>query len=120
MNRNWLNLDDRYYGEVARDSMQISKERLGRMLIWLGVLAWAPYILLMITGETRSVIPFLVLHLTGVIGGIKLRRGDNMVSPQTISINKAITKANQQCFDLDRHLYMGLIFPDKKFTGRAS
>lgn len=72
--------------------MQISKERLGRMLIWLGVLAWAPYILLVVTGESPSVILFLVLHLTGVIGGIKLRRSDNIGIPEPSRSRKPLQR----------------------------
>ena len=54
--------------------MQISRVQIGRMLVWLGVLTWAPYILLTITGRSLPILPFLTVHLAGVIGGTKLRR----------------------------------------------
>lgn len=54
--------------------MQISREQIGRTLIWLGVLTWVPYILLTIAGKSLPILPFLTVHLAGVIGGTKLRR----------------------------------------------
>lgn len=56
--------------------MQISREQIGRTLVWLGVLTWAPYILLTIAGRSLPILPFLTVHLAGVIGGTKLRRSN--------------------------------------------
>jgi hypothetical protein len=45
----------------------------GSILIYLGVLAWAPYFYLLSLGQDVSVFPFLAAHLTGVISGGWLR-----------------------------------------------
>jgi uncharacterized membrane protein YjjB (DUF3815 family) len=51
-----------------------SNRRLaGRILIWLGVLAWAPFIYLAGNGQQVSIFPFLGAHLAGVLGGVWLR-----------------------------------------------
>jgi uncharacterized membrane protein YjjB (DUF3815 family) len=50
-----------------------SKETAGRILIWLGVLAWVPYLVIVLSGNRVSIFPFLAVHLIGVIGGIRLR-----------------------------------------------
>lgn len=43
-------------------------------LIYLGVLAWAPYFYLTrIAGLEMAIAPFLAAHLTGVLSGIGLR-----------------------------------------------
>jgi hypothetical protein len=47
--------------------------RLGTTLVWLGVLAWVPFIGLRIAGYTPSPLWFLPFHLVGVIGGSRLR-----------------------------------------------
>ena len=47
--------------------------RLGAILIWLGVLAWAPFILLRAMGEQPTFLLFLPFHLIGVIGGSRMR-----------------------------------------------
>lgn len=47
--------------------------RLGTILIWLGVLAWAPFIFLRATGAKPPFLWFLPFHLLGVIGGSRLR-----------------------------------------------
>ncbi|MDP1547080.1 MAG: hypothetical protein Q8L87_13775 [Anaerolineales bacterium] len=47
--------------------------RLGSVFIWLGVLVWAPFILLRIMGEQPSMSLYLPLHLLGVMGGSRLR-----------------------------------------------
>lgn len=45
----------------------------GRILIILGVLAWAPYLYQTeVLGQSIEMRPFLVMHLTGVLGGILL------------------------------------------------
>lgn len=47
--------------------------RLGNVFIWLGVLVWAPFIILRIMGEQPSMSLYLPLHLLGVMGGSRLR-----------------------------------------------
>jgi uncharacterized membrane protein YjjB (DUF3815 family) len=45
-----------------------------RILIYLGVLAWAPYLYLeRIQGLDVEIGPFLAAHLTGVLSGVTLR-----------------------------------------------
>ncbi len=47
--------------------------QFGTALIWLGVLAWAPYFVLRLNGSSPSLWAFLPFHLVGVIGGGRLR-----------------------------------------------
>jgi hypothetical protein len=47
--------------------------RLGTILIWAGVLVWAPYFILRMFGENPSLMMYLPFHLIGVIGGGRLR-----------------------------------------------
>lgn len=47
--------------------------RLGSVFIWLGVLVWAPFIVLRIKGEQPPMSLYLPFHLLGVIGGSRLR-----------------------------------------------
>lgn len=51
----------------------VLRYRLGTILIWLGVLTWAPFIFLRAIGEKPTFLLFLPLHLIGVIGGSRLR-----------------------------------------------
>jgi hypothetical protein len=51
----------------------VFRYRLGTVLVWLGVLTWAPFIFLRLIGEKPSLLVFLPLHLVGVIGGSRLR-----------------------------------------------
>ena len=51
----------------------LTRYRLGNALIWLGVLTWAPFIVLRIAGEKPSLFWYLPFHLFGVIGGSRLR-----------------------------------------------
>lgn len=63
--------------------------RLGTLLIWLGVLTWAPFVLLRAVGEKPSLFWFLPLHLLGVIGGGRLRalaRRDMGAAPRKNSL----------------------------------
>lgn len=48
--------------------------RLGTVLVWLGVLTWAPFIFLRVLGEKPPFGWFLPFHLMGVVGGAHLRR----------------------------------------------
>ena len=47
--------------------------RLGTALIWVGVLAWVPFILLHLAGGDPPLLWFLPFHLLGVVGGSRLR-----------------------------------------------
>jgi len=47
--------------------------RFASVLIWLGVLAWVPFIFLQVFGQKPSVLLFLPVHLSGVVGGVRLR-----------------------------------------------
>lgn len=51
----------------------LTRYRLGSALIWLGVLTWAPFILLRIAGGKPSLFWYLPFHLLGVVGGARLR-----------------------------------------------
>jgi len=52
----------------------MEKKMLGRVLIWMGVLAWMPYFYLkLIAGTQPPLLPFLIVHLIGVLGGGALK-----------------------------------------------
>jgi hypothetical protein len=51
----------------------LMRYRVGNLLVWLGVLVWAPFIILRIMGEQPSMSLYLPLHLLGVMGGSRLR-----------------------------------------------
>jgi hypothetical protein len=51
----------------------LMRYRFGNVLIWLGVLVWAPFIILRIMGEQPSMSLYLPIHLLGVMGGSRLR-----------------------------------------------
>lgn len=51
--------------------------RIGTVLLWIGVLVWAPYFALRVAGESPSLLVFLPFHLAGVIGGSRIRAGAN-------------------------------------------
>jgi uncharacterized membrane protein YjjB (DUF3815 family) len=67
----WLRLAQR--DPTAPDPW--ARRRLAaRILVILGVLAWAPYFYLTrVTGLDLAIGPFLAAHLTGVLGGSALR-----------------------------------------------
>ena len=46
---------------------------ISSILIWLGVLSWAPFFVLLALDQPVSIFPFLATHLTGVLGGGFLR-----------------------------------------------
>jgi len=52
-------------------------QQIGKLLLIMGVLAWAPFLILVGMGEEPSIYPFLAVHLTGVIGGTRLRARRN-------------------------------------------
>lgn len=49
--------------------VRVNQRALGRVLIWLGVLAWVPYLYMLSLDQVVSIFPFLGVHLTGVLGG---------------------------------------------------
>ena len=51
----------------------MAQQTWGRILIWLGILAWAPYVYLLAIGQKVSILPFLALHLAGLLSGGRLR-----------------------------------------------
>ncbi len=57
----------------------LNRRTLGTILIWLGVLAWAPFIALAASDRPVSILPFLAVHLTGVLGGAWLRSSADRV-----------------------------------------
>ncbi len=52
-------------------------QKIGKAFLIMGVLAWAPFLILVAMGEEPSIYPFLAVHLTGVIGGTRLRARGN-------------------------------------------
>lgn len=56
--------------------MRISRYALSKILTWLGVLAWLPYIVLTIGRYSPPILPFLVVHLIGILGGAWIKRTD--------------------------------------------
>lgn len=60
----------------------MNRKTIGRVLIILGVSMWVPYLVLKLAGTEVSSLPFLALHLCGVIPGAILSRGETLV--QTI------------------------------------
>ena len=59
--------------KVGTINSALIRYRLGSALIWLGVLTWAPFIVLRIAGEKPSLLLFLPFHLMGVLGGSRTR-----------------------------------------------
>ena len=51
----------------------LDSQKIGKVLLMMGVLAWVPFLYLVATGKEPSIYPFLIVHLTGVIGGTRLR-----------------------------------------------
>ena len=51
----------------------LNRRALGALLIWLGVLAWAPFLVLIANDQPVPIFPFLAAHLAGVLGGAWLR-----------------------------------------------
>ena len=50
------------------------KVKYSNSFIWLAVLAWVPYIAARVMQIDWSGIPFLIVHIVGVSGGIYFRR----------------------------------------------
>jgi hypothetical protein len=51
----------------------LARYRLGTVLVWIGIMTWAPFILLRSAGEKPSFFLFLPFHLLGVVSGSRLR-----------------------------------------------
>ena len=56
----------------------MNRKLFGRILILVGVSMWAPYFALKLSGAEVVVLPFLALHLAGVIPGALLLRGETL------------------------------------------
>lgn len=56
--------------------MRLSRYGFGKTLTWLGILAWAPYAVLTIGGESPPFLPYLAAHLLAILGGAWIRRRD--------------------------------------------
>ena len=54
-------------------SPDLFRFRLGTALIWVGLLAWVPFIVLHLAGGDPPLLWFLPFHLIGVVGGSRLR-----------------------------------------------
>ncbi|MBL7162495.1 MAG: hypothetical protein ISS57_07800 [Anaerolineales bacterium] len=66
-------------------SPALNRYRLATALIWVGVLAWVPFITLRTVGQKPSLFWFLPFHLIGVVGGSRLRaaaRREIGIAPQ--------------------------------------
>lgn len=62
---------------MKKNNTKWNKEKFGKILIWIGVSAWVPYIILRIIGSEVSLWPFLAFHLTGIISGSQLRKSED-------------------------------------------
>jgi len=78
----------------------------GTILIWLGVFAWAPFLVLIASGEEVSIFPFLAAHLAGVLGGAWLRASADRME----GLNQAQDRQGQQRRIASRVLiYLGVL-----------
>lgn len=57
----------------------MNRKIVGRILIFLGVGVWVPYLVLKIAGANVETLPFLAVHLSSVIPGSILVRGETLV-----------------------------------------
>lgn len=72
----WLRSNaDRMQGlDNSRDTFGARRRLISKIMIYLGVLAWAPYFYLeRVLGQDVVITPFLAAHLTGVLGGAAVR-----------------------------------------------
>jgi hypothetical protein len=55
----------------------MSKSQIANVLIGLGVLAWAPFLWQLARGGQPGILPYLAVHLAGVLSGawLRARRG---------------------------------------------
>ena len=60
-------------GSSSAKKVRSRRQLIGRILIVLGVFAWAPYLYQkVILSQSIEMAPFLTVHLIGVLGGIVL------------------------------------------------
>ena len=63
-----------FYFKSVRGYTGFPKERIGSLLILLGVFAWVPLLSLKIFADySGPVVPFLIVHLSGVVPGAFLK-----------------------------------------------
>jgi hypothetical protein len=48
--------------------------KYGTILLWAGILVWAPFFILRGMGESPSLLVYLPFHLAGVVGGSRIRK----------------------------------------------
>lgn len=81
-----------------RKKVRSRRQVAGRVLILLGVFAWAPYLYQKeILGQSIEMAPYLTAHLTGVLGGIALL----LSVPLTQYIQRSRQPADQIADELD-------------------
>ncbi len=56
----------------------MNRKTIGRVFILLGISMWIPYAMLKFSDADVTAMPFLALHLAGVIPGAILARGETM------------------------------------------
>ncbi|MBI2938260.1 MAG: hypothetical protein HYY22_08640 [Thaumarchaeota archaeon] len=49
-------------------------DKIGILLVVIGVSAWVPYIALRLTGASPSIFPYLPIHLLSIIPGALIRQ----------------------------------------------
>ena len=52
---------------------RIDKRTWGTVFIYIGVAVWFPYFYLLAAGQNVSLLPFLIVHLSCVLAGARLR-----------------------------------------------
>ena len=51
-----------------------TQKRIGKILLWIGILAWMPYMYLkFVAGQEAPITPYLTVHLIGVLGSLSMR-----------------------------------------------
>ena len=63
----------------------MNRKKIGNLLTLIGVLAWVPFLYLVINGQKPSIFPFLIVHLSGVLIGSQLRRD---ASPSKVKLTR--------------------------------
>ena len=59
------------------------RRRISTILIYLGVMAWLPYIYLKNeVGADVDITPYLIIHLTGILSGIFVRLSESITQMQ--------------------------------------
>jgi uncharacterized membrane protein YjjB (DUF3815 family) len=60
--------------DKAQETFGARRRLVSKIMIYLGVLAWAPYFYIdRVLGQEVVITPFLAAHLTGVLGGAAVR-----------------------------------------------